>query len=111
RPWSFELRWHEVEDGSTHDLDGQTLEFFAVDHAGHPTVGVAMARGASRVVYSCDTGPSNEVLSRARGASWLIHEAGNGVGEGGRPSSSDHALSFPLPHRKSSNGHSTVQEA
>src|SRR5690606_367121 len=57
------------------------------------------------------SGPCNAVLERARGADWLIHEAGNGVANaeaGGQPTD---VFSFSLPHPPSVNGHSTCQEA
>src|SRR5690606_40694572 len=56
------------------------------------------------------SGPCNAVLERARGADWLIHEAGNGVANaeaGGQPTD---VFSFSLPHPPSVNGHSTRSE-
>ena len=78
RDWSFELRWQEVDHDSVWRSGDLSLEFFRVDHDGHPTIGIGIAAGTKRVVYSCDTGPSDEVFRRALGADWLIHEAGNG---------------------------------
>ena len=111
RSWSFELHWQETQEGRALELAGLALDLFRVDHAGHPTVGAAFATAQRKLVYSCDSGPCNAVLERARGADWLIHEAGNGVANaeaGGQPTD---VFSFSLPHPPSVNGHSTCQEA
>lgn len=111
RDWSFELRWQEVDHDSVWSSGDLSLEFFRVDHGGHPTIGIGIAAGTKRVVYSCDTGPSDEVFRRALGADWLIHEAGNGSEPGGKPATPPASFEFTLPHRPSTNGHSSVREA
>jgi ribonuclease Z len=99
RPEFFPIRY--ISNPVTkHPLDWE-LQFqgtvFPVDHAGYPTLGVALkGPDGRRIVYSSDTRPTESLMEVARKADLLVHEC-----------------TFPHRHAKEAGrlGHSTAFQA
>ncbi len=92
------LRWHGCSTGDSASVgDEARLSFFEVAHVVE-AIGVAVEIGGRRLVYSGDTGPSDTLVSAARGAALLIHES-TGLASAGET------------ERQRAAGHSTAGDA
>lgn len=70
----FSINWVNIDEGEIDIFPGVKIQLFPVLHSA-PTSGVKIITSTSSLVYSSDTSPSKEVISRARGVKALIHEA------------------------------------
>lgn len=70
----FWINWVNIDEGETDVFPGVKIQLFPVLHS-TPTSGIKIITSTSSLVYSSDTTPSKEVISRARGVKALIHEA------------------------------------
>lgn len=71
----FRVQVTEITDGIVFDNDGLTIEAFSVPHGGmKPAFGYRINAGGRTIVISGDTGYSEEVLEKSRGADILFHE-------------------------------------
>lgn len=74
--WGGAFDWRAVGDGDVDDstLQGVTLRFSRTDHP-VATVGLEVAHGGKRLVYTSDTGPEWSPEVFGRGADLLLSEA------------------------------------
>jgi len=70
----FSINWVNIDEGEIDVFPGVKIQLFPVLHSA-PTSGFKITSSTSSLVYSSDTSPSKEVISRANGAKALIHEA------------------------------------
>ncbi|GIW44340.1 MAG: MBL fold metallo-hydrolase [Candidatus Binatia bacterium] len=75
RPVPFDLRFREVHPGGTVEIAGIVLEAFRVPHQQEEiSLGVAVQIGSRRIVYSGDTGWTDDLLCQSAGADLFICE-------------------------------------
>ncbi len=72
--WSDTFEWLTVGDGDHATIGDAELRFSRTDHP-LPTVGVEVAHGGKRLVYTADTGPLWSVEAFGTGADLVLSEA------------------------------------
>jgi ribonuclease BN (tRNA processing enzyme) len=72
--WTDTFDWKLVGDGDRDAIDDTKLCFSRTDHP-LPTVGVEVAHGGKRLVYTADTGPGWSVEAFESGADLVLSEA------------------------------------
>lgn len=72
--WTDTFEWNLVGDGDRASIGETTVCFSRTDHP-LPTVGVEVAHGGKRLVYTADTGPGWSVDAFAPGADLVLSEA------------------------------------
>jgi ribonuclease BN (tRNA processing enzyme) len=75
RPLTFPLRFQTVHSGTPVDLDGVRIEPFAVPHQTHePSLGYRVTHEGKTVVYSGDSGWTDEFVHQTQGADLFLCE-------------------------------------
>jgi ribonuclease BN (tRNA processing enzyme) len=72
--WGDTFGWNAVGDGDRATIGDAELRFSRTDHP-LPTVGVEIAHGGKRLVYTADTGPNWSVDVFGSGADFVLSEA------------------------------------
>jgi ribonuclease BN (tRNA processing enzyme) len=72
--WTDTFDWKLVGEGAHESISDTELCFSRTDHP-LPTVGVEIAQGGKRLVYTADTGPGWSVETFAPGADLVLSEA------------------------------------
>jgi len=72
--WSDTFDWRLVGDGDRTSVGEANLRFSRTDHP-VPTVGLEIAQGGKRLVYTADTGPGWSVDVFGPGADFVLSEA------------------------------------
>lgn len=72
--WGDAFDWHVIDDGSATTIGSLGLRFSRTDHP-PPTYAVECRSGASRLVYTADTGPRWSVEQFDPGADLVLSEA------------------------------------
>ena len=72
--WTDTFDWKLVGDGDRATIGEAQLRFSRTDHP-LPTVGVELAHGGKRLVYTADTGPGWSVEAFGPGADLVLSEA------------------------------------
>jgi ribonuclease BN (tRNA processing enzyme) len=72
--WTDTFDWKLVGEGARECVGDTDLRFSRTDHP-LPTVGVEVAQGGKRLLYTADTGPGWSVESFAPGADLVLSEA------------------------------------